>query len=530
MGDAIQTYTRRDFTNAYMQCDVKMFSDIIKTTMKEKGISAKDIRKYGIRIDGYNTNVISRICMPKPERFQLLSDIMFQKDNTIQEATDMNNDTIIDYIIDRTKYKYDYEFCLDFGISLKKLAQIRYCVNISQLVSDPYVIETTNDEWPSMEPIIDAIINGIEMNDLITAIRKAVPKFNDFCCGNETSKWYLTRMDDYLLKKAKMPYAIYDAAMDYIESAPKNKFADLHGYLDTRRTILTALCETRIYDADAKMGKFLENRYSAKTIFWKRDKQKIFTSLMKSYNRKRKDANDVSLTRVFVCFDEICQTIYDYEKDAIINISILIRNLPRTTDRAVAYTQSGHPEKALAIIKTMLSNSPLTCNQIQARAEDYKKQGCLPKSFEGKMLPNACTHYLRRTDIKKENCMSASPQYIEALEIKPSEQEESALSSFLMNLPQYHFERSMFVTAFSSILGSDMCKQVQDLCIETRMTPSFLLINDGDERYVIHLPSGTIINWYKHLGRTNTCNKPGFGLDDLRDMLLSLKEELSEQD
>ena len=28
-----------------------------------------------------------------------------------------------------------------------------------------------------------------------------------------------------------------------------------------------------------------------------------------------------------------------------------------------------------------------------------------------------------------------------------------------------------------------------------------------EEFYVLHKPSGTIINWYKHLGRTNTCNK-----------------------
>lgn len=95
-----------------------------------------------------------------------------------------------------------------------------------------------------------------------------------------------------------------------------------------------------------------------------------------------------------------------------------------------------------------------------------------------------------------------------------------------MNLPQYHFERSMFTRTFTDILGPDLCDEVQDLCIETKLTNNFLLTSDGDERYVIHLPSGTVINWYKHLGRTNTCSKPGFGLDDLREFLLSLKEEL----
>lgn len=123
---------------------------------------------------------------------------------------------------------------------------------------------------------------------------------------------------------------------------------------------------------------------------------------------------------------------------------------------------------------------------------------------------------------------SVSPQYVETLGLHPSDDREPPMSSFLLNMPQYHFERSVFVTAFTKILGPDLCEEVQDLCIETKMTSSFLLTNDGDERYIIHLPSGTVINWYKHLGRTNTCSKPGFGLDDLREMLLSLKEELSE--
>lgn len=45
---------------------------------------------------------------------------------------------------------------------------------------------------------------------------------------------------------------------------------------------------------------------------------------------------------------------------------------------------------------------------------------------------------------------------------------------------------------------------------------------------IIHRDSGTIINWYKHLGRTNTCNKEGFTLADLKELLLLLKEDLKE--
>ena len=124
--------------------------------------------------------------------------------------------------------------------------------------------------------------------------------------------------------------------------------------------------------------------------------------------------------------------------------------------------------------------------------------------------------------------ISAAKHCIEAVDVAPDREPAPATSPFLLNLPQYHFERSVFVTAFTDILGQDLCDEVQDLCIETKLTDSFLLTNDGDERYIIHLPSGTVINWYKHLGRTNTCSKPGFGLDDLREFLLSLKDELEE--
>ena len=30
---------------------------------------------------------------------------------------------------------------------------------------------------------------------------------------------------------------------------------------------------------------------------------------------------------------------------------------------------------------------------------------------------------------------------------------------------------------------------------------------NNDEWYILHKPSGTMINWYKHCGRCNTCNK-----------------------
>lgn len=102
-------------------------------------------------------------------------------------------------------------------------------------------------------------------------------------------------------------------------------------------------------------------------------------------------------------------------------------------------------------------------------------------------------------------------------------------SQFLQNMPQYHFERAMFTETFTETVGQDGCDEIINACIERQKTEDFLFDTSDDEYYIIHLPSGTIINWYKHLGRTNTCNKPGFGIDDLQEMLLLCKKQLTEK-
>lgn len=45
----------------------------------------------------------------------------------------------------------------------------------------------------------------------------------------------------------------------------------------------------------------------------------------------------------------------------------------------------------------------------------------------------------------------------------------------------------------------------------------FLITQNNDQYYIIHFPSGTIVNWYKYmLYSTNTCNK-ALTVDDLRE-------------
>lgn len=84
-------------------------------------------------------------------------------------------------------------------------------------------------------------------------------------------------------------------------------------------------------------------------------------------------------------------------------------------------------------------------------------------------------------------------------------------------LPQYHFERN----AMCAIFDTEFMWWFWDHIEESN--DEFLITRHGDEFYIIHFPSGTIINWYKHMGRTNTCNKD-LTLDDLREFKKMLLE------
>lgn len=100
-------------------------------------------------------------------------------------------------------------------------------------------------------------------------------------------------------------------------------------------------------------------------------------------------------------------------------------------------------------------------------------------------------------------------------------------SKFLETLPQYHFDRDDFTNTFYEVFGNtDNIFEVIVACQGNSFYDSFHLFYNSDEFYIMHLESGTVINWYKHLGRTNTCNKECFNLSDLKEMLELLKEEM----
>ena len=95
---------------------------------------------------------------------------------------------------------------------------------------------------------------------------------------------------------------------------------------------------------------------------------------------------------------------------------------------------------------------------------------------------------------------------------------------------QYHFTRDEMVKIFEEIFPLNSQAYDWD-CVwycDFRDTNSFHVFKDDDEYYILHKPSGTMINWYKRVGRCNTCNKD-LSLDELKLFLLLLRKELVEE-
>lgn len=93
-------------------------------------------------------------------------------------------------------------------------------------------------------------------------------------------------------------------------------------------------------------------------------------------------------------------------------------------------------------------------------------------------------------------------------------------------LPQYHFERRDFAHVFEEVFTFDEYIDIYVTCGTNCHLDEFSLFRWQDEFYILHRNSGILINWCKHMSHTNTCNKPDFTLDDFRDFLKKLREDL----
>lgn len=95
---------------------------------------------------------------------------------------------------------------------------------------------------------------------------------------------------------------------------------------------------------------------------------------------------------------------------------------------------------------------------------------------------------------------------------------------------QYHFTRDEMTNIFKEVFPLDSRVWDRVWYCDFGDTNSFHAFRDDkNEFYILHKPSGTMINWYKHMGRTNTCNKD-LSLDELRLFLLLLRKELIEEE
>ena len=95
----------------------------------------------------------------------------------------------------------------------------------------------------------------------------------------------------------------------------------------------------------------------------------------------------------------------------------------------------------------------------------------------------------------------------------------------LKSLNKYHFEHDYFTKTINEIIPNMLGFIIDNG--DTFHTNNFYFFRVYEEFYVVHLKSGTIIKWGKHLDRftTNTCNK------DLKDwefveFLKLLKEDI----
>lgn len=147
-------------------------------------------------------------------------------------------------------------------------------------------------------------------------------------------------------------------------------------------------------------------------------------------------------------------------------------------------------------------------------------------------------------EIKKFKCVITKDEFLECYNawVKPADTMEPKVDTHakywdsigtdvLQELPQYHFDRDEFVSTFEQVFTNDEILDLEDMCQQHTTRNEFLLFYhpDWEEYYIIHLPSGTIINWYKHLGRTNTCNKENFTIEDLKNFLERLKVDIKNE-
>lgn len=106
-------------------------------------------------------------------------------------------------------------------------------------------------------------------------------------------------------------------------------------------------------------------------------------------------------------------------------------------------------------------------------------------------------------------------------------------NKFLMPMPHYVFDRKSLSHMFNTIVASNdkALERIEDAMANGAVVGDFFITRDEEEFYICHIPSGTIVGWYKfyHYGRDNFTNRPDMKLEDLRDFFMLLRNQLLEE-
>ena len=105
------------------------------------------------------------------------------------------------------------------------------------------------------------------------------------------------------------------------------------------------------------------------------------------------------------------------------------------------------------------------------------------------------------------------------------ESEYLELDKKLRMLDQYHIERDLFCKIVEETIGVEFL--LDAFCYgQFNCTDDFVWYRVDDEFFISHMNSGMTVNWYKHLGRTNTCSQKDRTEEDYRIFFTMFKAEL----
>lgn len=92
-------------------------------------------------------------------------------------------------------------------------------------------------------------------------------------------------------------------------------------------------------------------------------------------------------------------------------------------------------------------------------------------------------------------------------------------------MPQYHIERNKLCEIVEKTVGYE--RLMNAFCYGHYIyVGEFAWFRNGDEFYIIHLDSGMMVNWYKHLDGTNTCSQYERTIEDYYEFFNKFKDEL----